>query len=175
MIQDDNMVAVNCLGVTIFSIYTLFYYFMTKKHRSRVGGKILLTLATVILVVVASFMSSDPIFFGGIFADLSTLTFVASPLASVRLVIKNKSVESLPFLLILLTFLVSTLWFTYGVLIDNKFVMLPNALSSLIAGLQLVLFLIYPSGPVGKKFKTKRVGLDSVPFLVESFQDTEDM
>lgn len=37
------------------------------------------------------------------------------------------------------------MWFIYGYLIDNAFVQIPNGLASIIAGVQLSLFLFFPS------------------------------
>lgn len=154
MLNDGTMIAVNCFGTILFSCYTLYYYLMTKKHRRRVLGKILLTVGTTLAIVFFSnFMSSDPLFFSGIFACLSSLTFSASPLASIRQVMKSKSAESLPFALIMFGFIVSSLWTSYGVLIDNNFVILPNALAAIISGMQLCLFVLYRK----TRAKTKRV------------------
>lgn len=144
MLQDNTVIAVNLFGSTMFAFYSLFYYFMTRKHRRRVLAKILLTIATVSAIVFFSVvMSSDPVFFSGIFACLGSLTFCASPLIAIKHVIRTKSTDCLPFHLILFGFAVSSLWTSYGILIDNNFVIIPNALSSLISGFQLSLFIIY--------------------------------
>ena len=50
-------------------------------------------------------------------------------------------------------FVVSSLWMTYGLLIDNSFIIIPNGLASLISALQLCLFILYRKG----KSKPKRV------------------
>lgn len=58
----------------------------------------------------------------GVLCCLVTIMFFAAPLASLMHVMKVKSAESLPYPIILSTFVVSLLWFLYGVIINDKFV-----------------------------------------------------
>lgn len=58
----------------------------------------------------------------GITCCIVTILFFGAPLASLMHVIKVKSSESLPFPIILSTFIVSLQWFLYGIIINDKFV-----------------------------------------------------
>lgn len=145
LIGDSTMAPVNAIGVLIFSCYILFYFFMSK-HRGIIARKILLTIAITTAIVVICSSSQNDIFYSGLFACASSLVFCASPLASIHTVLKTKSTDSLPFPMILCTFIVSSLWLMYGYLIENNFLIIPNALGSLISGSQLCLFAVYRKG-----------------------------
>lgn len=58
----------------------------------------------------------------GVSCCIVTILFFAAPLASLMHVMKVKSSESLPFPIILSTFVVSLQWFLYGIIINDKFV-----------------------------------------------------
>ncbi len=93
----------------------------------------------------------DPKTLAGTLACISSLVFCGSPLASVSDVIKTKSTEKLPFLLILSSFLVTIMWFLYGFALNDAFIQVPNAIGALISGVQLYLFVIYPNEPKSRK------------------------
>ncbi|GFP92930.1 bidirectional sugar transporter sweet1 [Phtheirospermum japonicum] len=67
----------------------------------------------------------------------------ASPLAVMRVVIKTKSVEYMPFLLSLFVFLSATCWLVYGLIGKDIFILVPNALGSVFGAMQLTLYAIY--------------------------------
>lgn len=70
---------------------------------------------------------------------------------SIKQVVSTKSTECLPFPFIFCSFVVGSLWFTYGFLIQDYFIMTPNAIGSSVSAFQLILFLIYPSKRVPVK------------------------
>lgn len=56
-----------------------------------------------------------------------------------------RSAESLPFPVILASFITSFQWFLYGCLIDDLFVQTPNLLGCVLSAFQLTLFIVFPS------------------------------
>jgi solute carrier family 50 (sugar transporter) len=105
-------------------------------------------------------------FFPGILSCSITLFFIASPLSMLFHVIRVKNTECLPFPIILSSFFVSLLWYFYGILIDDGFLQViwnesddqnfivkyafyfcqfPNLVGCILASLQLLLFVKYPS------------------------------
>merc|ERR1719317_1575600 len=62
-------------------------------------------------------------------------------------VCRSRSTKSLPFYLILTTCVVTGLWSTYGRIIGDSFVMVPNSLGFLAATFQLGLFAYFPAPP----------------------------
>ena len=140
------MTKVNVLGLSAFSCYVLFFFLMTEK-RTVLGMRILILISGLVIIsLICQSRGPDDVFWSAMFACTSGLLTCASPLSSLRLVIKSRTTESLPFAFIACAFLNSLAWASYGHLADNRFVFLPNAIGSVIAGSQLALFLIYPSG-----------------------------
>ncbi|CAH8326246.1 unnamed protein product [Eruca vesicaria subsp. sativa] len=64
--------------------------------------------------------------FCGIAATVFSIIMCASPLSIMRLVIKMKSVEYMPFFLSLFVVLCGTSWFIYGLIGRDSFVAIPN-------------------------------------------------
>ncbi|OXA59508.1 sugar transporter SWEET1 [Folsomia candida] len=69
----------------------------------------------------------------------------ASPLVSLKEVMRTKSTDMLPFPLILSMFLVCTQWWIYGILAKDPYMQFPNFMGTCIALLQLGLFCVYSS------------------------------
>nr|XP_014085444.1 sugar transporter SWEET1 isoform X3 [Bactrocera oleae] len=80
----------------------------------------------------------------GLVCSIVTVCFFAAPLTMLIHVIRVKNSESLPFALIVMTFLVSVQWVIYGVIISDTFIQIPNFLGCLLSMLQLCLFVVYP-------------------------------
>lgn len=90
-------------------------------------------------------LSNGPVNLCGLLACVSSLVFTAAPLVLVADVIKSKSSEKLPFLLIISSFFVSISWFFYGFILKDAFIQVPNGIGTMISGVQLSLFVLYPS------------------------------
>lgn len=69
--------------------------------------------------------------------------------------IRNKSTEGLPFPIISTGTLISFLWFLYGVVSRENFVIVQNGVIFVMSAIQLSLFAIYPSKP-SKPAKAKK-------------------
>ncbi|CAF4397102.1 unnamed protein product [Rotaria socialis] len=67
-----------------------------------------------------------------------------SPLASLRHVIQKQTTESLSLPLSLANLIVPIEWVLYGILIDDKFVQVPNFLGAILGFIQVSLFYKYP-------------------------------
>ncbi|VDN90143.1 unnamed protein product, partial [Brugia pahangi] len=75
---------------------------------------------------------------------LNILT-VAAPLEALHEVFRTRCTETMPLPLCCLTFLVTTEWLLYGILIDDIYIkVIPNAIASVIAAVQLLPFLYFP-------------------------------
>lgn len=72
----------------------------------------------------------------------------ASPLATLKAVIRTKSAESLPFLLVLMSCINGMAWLLYGLLIQDAFVQFPSLVGTSLSFFQLSLFAIYPSSKI---------------------------
>lgn len=144
LLADPTMIFVNSIGFTLQTCYLIWFYFYTVQ-RAAITRQLLLLLSILFSLHFYTRYSAEPEVLVAPFASLSSLLFCASPLASVSEVVRTRSTAKLPFALILSSFVVSSLWFSYGYLLDNSFVMLPNGIGALISGMQLSLFALYPN------------------------------
>ncbi|GLJ36961.1 hypothetical protein SUGI_0747950 [Cryptomeria japonica] len=75
----------------------------------------------------------------GIVGIITSIAMYGSPLLIMKLVIRTKSVEFMPFYLSLFSFVTSTLWMTYGVLSKDALLAAPNVIGSPLGMAQLIL------------------------------------
>ncbi|XP_044474907.1 bidirectional sugar transporter SWEET1-like isoform X2 [Mangifera indica] len=81
--------------------------------------------------------------FCGFAATIFSVIMYASPLSVIRMVIKTKSVEFMPFFLSLFVFLCGTSFFVYGLVGKDPFVAVPNGFGCGLGAVQLILYFIY--------------------------------
>ncbi|XP_074267511.1 bidirectional sugar transporter NEC1-like [Silene latifolia] len=79
---------------------------------------------------------------GWICAVFSVCVF-AAPLSVMKMVIKTKSVEFMPFCLSFSLTLCAVMWFFYGFLIQDFYIAMPNVLGFLLGITQMLLYIIY--------------------------------
>uniref|UniRef100_A0AC34RD75 Sugar transporter SWEET n=1 Tax=Panagrolaimus sp. JU765 TaxID=591449 RepID=A0AC34RD75_9BILA len=147
IIRDDNtIILVNSIGLLCQSLYLAYYY---KKTRIKKRLNRLLSLELLILLITLWFIQCDhpkdeKENILGIICMLLNIATIGSPLADVGTVIKTKSTESLPFSLCVMNMGVSVQWLAYGILVDDFYMKVPNAVAVVISALQLSLFVIFP-------------------------------
>jgi solute carrier family 50 protein (sugar transporter) len=151
-VKDSTMIGVNTVGVSCFTSYLVFYYLFTL-NKSTITKQILGLVLVLLSIVAFSSTTQNPVNTAGLFASASGLMFCAAPLAALADVVKSKSTEKLPFPLILSSFLVGSLWFLYGFLMNDAFIQVPNAIGAIISASQLSLFAMYPSVPAANKYQ----------------------
>lgn len=150
LIQDTSLILVNTIGVSLFFSYVIvfFLYSIKKTHVLRT----LLVGLLILIIILMKLHRTDDIEAArtnlGQICVVVTILFFAAPFVSLLHVMKVKNTESLPYHMIVATFIVSLQWMIYGILLDDKFIQVPNFLGCVLSGIQLSLFLIYPSkGP----------------------------
>ncbi|KAG9508528.1 Sugar transporter SWEET1, partial [Fragariocoptes setiger] len=172
LINESTMISVNVVGIICQTIYIGFFVVYT--HRRPLLTKLIMALLMIVAVLIYSIDSSfDPVLVNGSLASMATLIACASPLASVQEVIRTKSATVLPFPIIASSFVVSSLWLTYGFLISDWFIKFTNAVASCISGSQLLLFAIYPSKsdiPYSKVKTNDMFDFTSVSTFEDSFK-----
>lgn len=139
-----EIIAVNIVGISCSLIYLGFFIVYSKK-KSRLIKQMVALLIFILSLLWSIDHSVDPKFLAGSLASLSNFIACASPLATIRDVLKTKCVASLPFPIIASSFIVSSSWLMYGWLKDDSFIVFSNVIAVAISGSQLSLFLIYPS------------------------------
>ncbi|CAA7047810.1 unnamed protein product [Microthlaspi erraticum] len=146
--KDNTLVStINGTGALIETIYVLiFLFYAPKKEKAKIFGiftAVLAVFATVALVSLFALHGNGRKLFCGIAATVFSIIMYASPLSIMRLVVKTKSVEYMPFFLSLFVFLCGTSWFVYGLIGRDIFVALPNGFGCALGTLQLILYFIY--------------------------------
>ncbi|KAJ4977013.1 hypothetical protein NE237_002119 [Protea cynaroides] len=138
---------VNSTG-TVFQLtyIIIFIIYAEKQKKVKMLGLLFADLGIFAIIVFVSlrlFDSSTRQIFVGYLSVASLISMFASPLFIIKLVIRTKSVEFMPFYLSLSTFLMSISFFAYGMLKCDPFVYVPNGIGSVLGTVQLVLYSYY--------------------------------
>ncbi|XP_072958735.1 bidirectional sugar transporter SWEET14-like [Typha angustifolia] len=147
----DLLITINSIGCVIETIYIIMYLTYAPKDAKILTAKILLLLNVgmfgliLLLTLVLSEGSNRVSILGWICLGFSVSVFVA-PLSVIRLVVRTKSVEFMPFSLSFFLTLSAVVWFTYGLLTKDKYVALPNVLGFLFGIAQMVIYVVYKDG-----------------------------
>lgn len=147
LIDDTNIILVNAVGSILMISYTVTYYMYT--NRKNVIVKQLVGAFVVIVAMHLYIRFEDDKLVAqnrlGVISCSTTLMFFAAPLFNLAHVLRVKNAESLPFPIILMTFVVSFQWLIYGIILEDPFIKYPNVAGCVLSLFQLSLFVIYPS------------------------------
>ncbi|XP_023950357.1 sugar transporter SWEET1 [Bicyclus anynana] len=146
--KDDNVVIfVNSVGVVLMISYIYLFYIYTHKKSSLTKQFLVTLLLYLALMGYFSVETDNEILLRrvGLLACVFTLITIAAPLSKLLYVIKTKCTDCLPFPMILMSFIVSSLWYFYGLLEQDYIMMVPNSLGCGISAVQLCLFMIFPA------------------------------
>nr|XP_043636359.1 bidirectional sugar transporter SWEET9-like isoform X2 [Erigeron canadensis] len=143
------IITINSIGCVIETVYiVLFLIYATKE--SLISTVKLLAIFNIVsyglIVLTTLFLTKNGpervAVVGWICAVFSVCVF-AAPLSIMRLVIKTKSVEYMPFSLSFFLTLCAVMWFFYGLLIKDYYVATPNVLGFIFGIAQMILYMIY--------------------------------
>ncbi|XP_028755468.1 bidirectional sugar transporter SWEET2-like isoform X1 [Neltuma alba] len=148
-ISPDNLMVltVNSGGAVFQFVYIILFVTYEEKNRKvRTVGLLLAVLGLFAIIVFGSLQIADRVtrrVFVGSLSVASLISMFASPLFIIKLVIRTKSVEFMPFFLSLSTFLMSASFFLYGLLNFDVFVYVPNGIGTILGIVQLALYFYY--------------------------------
>ncbi|CAL4189876.1 unnamed protein product [Meganyctiphanes norvegica] len=157
LLGDMAMLITNSIGFMLQAIYLAIYlhYCISPGSWYSVRRQMVLLFSTsAAMLYYVFFTARDPELAEtrvGLMCCFGSIIFSASPLFSVAEVFKTHCTECLPFPLILSTFIVTCLWWMYGLILKNGFVQYPNLIGFCLASFQLTLFLVFPSKRKGEK------------------------
>ncbi|XP_010911638.1 bidirectional sugar transporter SWEET1a isoform X2 [Elaeis guineensis] len=138
---------INGTGMVIELVYVMiFIVYAPRKQRIKTLAfftMVVTVSAMVALVSLFALHSHARKLFCGFAAAIFSVIMYGSPLSIMRLVIRTKSVEFMPFFLSLFSFLCGTSWFIFGLLGRDPFVAVPNGCGSALGAVQLILYAIY--------------------------------
>ncbi|CAD6198842.1 unnamed protein product [Caenorhabditis auriculariae] len=145
--NDQTVKWVTGCQVILYTSYTVFYWIMTKK-------KLWITIKVLGVAAICTSLVLSVHFFGmkvfhplGIICLTLNIADFAAPLAGLRVVIRRCATSTLPLPLCIANFLVSSEWFLYGLLVHDFYLITPNGVGSLLAFIQLMLFVVLPRKP----------------------------
>ncbi|XP_055330177.1 sugar transporter SWEET1-like [Paramacrobiotus metropolitanus] len=145
---DTPLILVNSVGLAMQIVYIIVFWRYAVSKTS-VNQQIVTSVGSVLIIVASTRLltdnSEEAVLYQGLICCLATCFFCAAPLATLAHVLRTRNTESLPFIWILMTFLVCSEWLLYGYLIQDVFVQFPNFVGMLLSGIQLSLFLFFPS------------------------------
>ncbi|XP_031484642.1 bidirectional sugar transporter SWEET6b-like [Nymphaea colorata] len=142
------VLTINGIGLVVELIYLCMYFTYSSKRQKVKPSLILLVemvlMAIVVVVTLLVFHTHEKrTLFVGILCIIFGTCMYASPLSAMRLVIKTKSVDYMPFYLSLASFLNGVCWTIYALLPFDINIVIPNGLGTLFGAAQLVLYGCY--------------------------------
>ncbi|WMV57368.1 hypothetical protein MTR67_050753 [Solanum verrucosum] len=142
------VVTINGTGLGIEVVYLmLFLLYSEKKKRMKIFliiiGEIIFlgSLAILVLTLVQTHKKRSTIV--GCICMVGNILMYASPLAVMKLVIRSKSVEFMPFFLSLFSFLNGVSWTAYALIRLDAFILVPNSIGTALGLAQLLLYGMY--------------------------------
>ncbi|XP_074314787.1 bidirectional sugar transporter NEC1-like [Silene latifolia] len=163
------IITINSIGVAIEGFYLTVYLIYAPKKAKVYTAKLLglFNVGFLGLIVISTmwfvrggdehrWLSKGGMretVIGWICAVFSVCVF-AAPLSVMRMVIRTKSVEFMPFWLSFSLTLCAVMWFFYGFLIKDFYIALPNILGFAFGITQMILYIIYKDSS-----KKKNIGI----------------
>ncbi|KAF4033793.1 Sugar efflux transporter for intercellular exchange [Phytophthora infestans] len=144
------------LGVIAGAILAVFFYKWTTHKRDVIkafviSGVVMLLETVYGLTALLGWTGQSRSSTGttlGVLVIISSVGFYASPMATIRHVIRTKTSSSMPFTMGVVNVINSFCWVVYAILVEDVFILVPNASGALLGSIQLMLTFIYPrKGP----------------------------
>ncbi|CAM0874925.1 unnamed protein product [Alopecurus aequalis] len=144
----ELLLTINGVGCVIETVYIAMYLVYAPKSARLFTAKLFLGLDVGLfgLIALVTMLVST----GGLRVQVVgwicvavALGVFAAPLSIIRLVIRTKSVEFMPFSLSFFLVLSAVIWFAYGALKKDVFVAVPNVLGFVFGIAQMALYMAY--------------------------------
>lgn len=137
----SELIPLNLMSFIIYSLYCgVFMYYSSSRFRIL---QIYMAGATSLAVAILVGLLTQSLMFIGVLATLANCVMFAAPLAVMQAVIETRSVRYMPFLLSFSSFLCATTWLAWALVVDDYFVLIPNALGTIFGITQLGLYSMY--------------------------------
>lgn len=135
---------VGILYIAAFCRYTTARIYALQVITAAGSALLLITVYAVLGKLGVTHQTTDRVaeIIGFVGIAMSIILY-ASPLETIRRVIRTKSASSIPILLCVAGTVSNALWTVYGLIIVDYFVVIPNSICLVLASIQVVLYLIY--------------------------------
>ncbi|XP_076947536.1 bidirectional sugar transporter SWEET5-like [Bidens hawaiensis] len=142
------VMTINGVGLTIETVFiAIFFTYSTWGGRKKIIIILIIEAIFVAVLVVVTLMCFHTYearsMVVGMVAIVFNILMYAAPLTVMRMVIKTRSVKYMPFTLSLASFVNSVVWCGYALMPLDPYILVPNALGSISAIIQLVLYATY--------------------------------
>ncbi|ETK75193.1 hypothetical protein L915_18161 [Phytophthora nicotianae] len=149
--EELPLFSVCVFGDIVVALYVMFYakYCSDQVYVVNtliIGGIpfVLLTVHAILVAVGAIDQSRDQLgVVCGYLANITTFAVFMSPFEKIRLVIETKSSAAIPVFLCALNLINSGLWVVNGVVDNDLFIIVPNAVGVALSGIQVILYYNY--------------------------------
>mmetsp|Transcript_20295 Transcript_20295/g.46112 ORF Transcript_20295/g.46112 Transcript_20295/m.46112 type:complete len:238 (-) Transcript_20295:90-803(-) len=145
----------NFFGVLLGMFYVLTGYYLTASDSIRRRLEIMMgTVISLWLIVGYAACYFEDVKHRndllGITANVLCLTLFASPLSTAAIVIQTKSAASINPIFAVMQVVNCTMWTTYGLAINDIFLLIPNALGLVLGLMQCALLFLYRGAKAGQ-------------------------
>ncbi|XP_057968154.1 bidirectional sugar transporter SWEET4 [Malania oleifera] len=143
------VLTINGAGLVIELTYLLLFLFYSGDQRERLKvvaamlAEVVFIVAVALLVLTLAHTEARRSMVVGTLCILFNVMMYASPLFVIKLVIRTKSVEYMPFFISFASFANGVSWASYALIRFDPFIIIPNGLGSVFALAQLVLYATY--------------------------------
>lgn len=157
ILNDPVMIQVNYVGISLNTLYVIFYYIYAKDKYELIKP---LSYGTAILAIVYAYSKIEDSTLVehriGIFVTGAMFAFLASPLLAIKDIVKYKTAEELPMPMIFAGSVVSLLWLLYGIIILNNFMIIQNLVGLMLCITQILVWIFFRGGNTGKHQKKEK-------------------
>ncbi|KAJ8752632.1 hypothetical protein K2173_005521 [Erythroxylum novogranatense] len=142
------LITINSVGCFIETIYIVVYITFAPKKAKRFTLISLIMInfvgfGSIILITELCIKASYRVTVLGWICMVLAISVFAAPLSVMRLVIRTRSVEFMPFYLSFFLTLSAIMWLFYGLLLKDLYIVVPNILGFVLGVLQMLLYVIY--------------------------------
>lgn len=127
--DDSTLIVVNTIGATLQTLYILVYFYFSTEKRAVLFKTLILLLVLLVGYGYFNLLVEDVstrLIQLGLFCSIFTITMYLSPLVDLAKIMKTRSTQCLSFPLTVTTFLASTSWTLYGILLEDFYIAVPN-------------------------------------------------
>lgn len=157
------------VGTVLSVVYVAVYFSLTseRKYVAKLVLWVAIGLAIFVLYIVLGLagvtnQSRDGVAtVAGFVADVGTLMLFTSPFETIFHVLRTKNASSMPFHLCLVGAVCNSLWLTYGIIITDWILIVPNIICSVVGWIQVVVYIIYRPGRFAKQDQQTATDADS--------------
>ncbi|XP_064406124.1 sugar transporter SWEET1-like isoform X2 [Halichondria panicea] len=143
---DNSILFINTFGLILQVMYIVLYYYFTEDKTSLIRD-IFITcsiIGAVLFYVMVVVSELNRLIHLGIIANFFSICFFGSPLSTMPVVVRTKSIESMSLPFSVLCSLVTSLWTLYGLAVSDVYIQFPNLIGFILSLIQLFLFCVYP-------------------------------